>query len=76
MILLLLIVLDAVVKITNHIVVVRSNFSHQTNNEEQIYFDEPLTFDPFNNSGSFVIKTRYIVMDAIFVLAIIAMYLI
>ena len=75
LILLLLIVIDAVVKITNHVMVLKSNFSHQINNDEQIYFDEPLTFDPFNNSGSFIIKTEYIVMDGVLVLAIIAMYL-
>jgi hypothetical protein len=76
MILLLLIVIDAVVKITNHVMVVKSNFSHQKDNEDQIYFDEPLTFDPFKSSGSFVIKTEYIVMDAVLVLVIIAMYFI
>jgi hypothetical protein len=75
MILLFLIVIDAMVKITNHIMVLKSNFSHQINNEEQIYFDEPLTFDPFKSSGCFVIKTEYIVMDAVLVLGIIAMYL-
>lgn len=73
---LLLIALDAVVKITNHIMVVKSNFQHQINNEEQIYFNEPLTFDPFSNNGSFVIKTEYIIMDAVAVVAIIVMYLI
>lgn len=76
MILLLLIVVDAVVKITNHVLVLKSNNFHQTKSEEQIYFDEPLTFDPYNNSGSFMIKTELIVMDAVFVVAIIAMYLI
>jgi hypothetical protein len=34
MILLLLILIDAVVKITNHVMVLKSNFAHQINNEE------------------------------------------
>jgi hypothetical protein len=71
-----MIVIDAVVKITNHAMVLKSNFSHQINNEEEIYFDEPLTFDPFKNSGSLVLKTEFIVMDTVLVLAIIAMYII
>jgi hypothetical protein len=74
MILLILIILDALVKISNHMMVLRSNFSHNMNNEEQIYFDEPLTFDPFKNSGSILIKTEFIIMDAIFVVLIIVMY--
>lgn len=74
MILLILIILDALVKISNHMMVLRSNFSHNINNEEQIYFDEPLTFDPFKNSGSILIKTEFIIMDAIFVVLIIVMY--
>jgi hypothetical protein len=74
-ILLILIVIDAIVKITNHVMILRSNISHHLNNEDQIYFDEPLTFDPFKNSGSILIKTEYIVMDAVCVIAIIVMYL-
>lgn len=68
--------MDLVVKITNHVMVLKANFSHQINNEDKIYFDEPLTFDPFKITGSIMIKTSYVVMDALFVLAIIVMYLI
>jgi hypothetical protein len=74
---LVLMVVDLVVKITNHAMVMKSNFSHQKTDEVQIYFDEPLTFDPFNNNGGhFVLKTEYIVMDAILTLLIIVLYII
>jgi hypothetical protein len=78
-ILLVIIVIDLIIKIVNHLKVVKSNIHLLTTEKqcEQIYFDEPLTFDPFKtNGGHFVIKTLYVVMDAVLVFALVAMYLI
>jgi hypothetical protein len=75
--LLALIVVDLIVKLSNHIMVLRSNFSNQKSHEDQIYFDEPLTFDPFKNQGGhFLIKTEFVVMDAVLVLITLTMYFI
>jgi hypothetical protein len=69
---------DLVTKLVNHKMVIQANFSVENKkNNSQIYFDEPLTFDPFKNDGGlFVIKMDYIIMDAVMVVAIIAMYVI
>ena len=76
-VLLAVIVIDMIVKSANHMFVLKSNFSNSKSSEDQIYFDEPLTFDPFkNNGGQFLIKTEYVVMDAALVLVIVAMYFI
>lgn len=75
--LIVVIIIDMIVKLTNHICVLKSNFTDSKSSEDQIYFDEPLTFDPFkNNGGQFLIKTEYVVMDAILVVVIVVMYII
>ena len=67
---------DLVTKMVNHCMVIKANFSGDNNKDDSfVYFDEPLTFDPFkNDEGLFVIKTDYIVMDFVLVTAIIIMY--
>ena len=67
---------DLITKVVNHAMVIKANFSGDASKDDSfVYFDEPLTFDPFKNEeGLFVIKTDYLVMDAILVIAIIIMY--
>jgi hypothetical protein len=78
LVLLAIMVIDVVAKVINHNLVVREHFPTKENESQQdLYFDEPLTFDPFKNDGGlFLIKTDYIIMDAILVVAILAMYII
>jgi hypothetical protein len=67
---------DLVTKMVNHCMVIKANFSVDNNKDDSfVYFDEPLTFDPLKNDGGlFVIKTDYVVMDFVLVIAIIIMY--
>ena len=72
-----MIVLELCVKLTNHVMVVKSSIDKNgKDDEDKVYFDEPLSFDPFTNNGLLVIKTDYVVMDAILVVAMVVMYVI
>jgi hypothetical protein len=72
--------LDVIVKTLNHWMVLKTNFNDNqipSVSQLDVYFDEPLTFDPFRNDGGlFVIKSDYVIMDLLLVIAIQAMYII
>ena len=43
---------DLATKMVNHCMVIQANISvHNNKDDSFVYFDEPLTFDPFSNGG-------------------------
>ena len=75
--LLVVIVIDLIAKSVSHHILLKANFKGQKKDEMDVYFDEPLTFDPMRNeNGLFVLRTEYVAMDAFLVLVILAMYFI
>jgi len=75
-------VVDILIKAVSHIILIKANITDTKKNGldngiQNFYFDEPLTYDPFKNDGGlFIIKADYIVMDAVFVVLIIVMFVI
>lgn len=66
---------DLITKCLNQSMVIKANFSDNQMKESYIYFDEPLTFDLYKNDGGlYLIKTSYLIMDAILVVAVIILY--